>query len=75
VELICSCSFEGDKAPGVGFEELLTVGGHSSIGFFVGSINYDACEFSGFPGDFVRDLDTMNALNFIDDINRCHIRL
>jgi len=75
VELICSCSFEGDKAPRVGFKELLTVGRHSSIGLLVCSIDYGSCEFTGFPGNFVRDLNTMSALDFIRNVDRAHLRL
>ena len=75
VELICSCSFEGDKAPRVGFKELLTVGWHSSIEFLIRSINYCSCEFTGFPGDFVGDLNMMSALDFIHNVDGGHLRL
>lgn len=75
VELIYSCSFEGDKAPRVGFKELLAVGRHSSIGLLVRSIDYGSCEFMGFPGNFVRDLNTMSALDFIRNVDGGHCRL
>ena len=66
---------EGGKAPRVGFKELLMVGGHFSIGFFVCPVNHGAREFLDFLGDFAGDLDAMNALDFIYNIDRCHVRL
>jgi hypothetical protein len=39
-----------------------------------GSVNYGIYKFSGFSTNFVSDLDKMNTLDFVDNIDKCHIK-